>query len=279
MIIDSHVHVWTQQPEKYPWAPIGNYVPDSEASVEKLLQVMDATQVEKAVLVQPTPYGWDNRYLLDSMQKYPDRFKAVCLVDPFSSGNAKEMTRLVRQFGVSGFRLNWNLHPATLWETSQDHAAFWDAAGELDSALCIQCTPDHFDLLGSTCRKYPAVKVVIDHLGRVSAENGLDSPEFLKLLSLADLPNVHVKISGWYYCSQQNPPIKNVHPIVGKIVKAFSARRCVWGSDFPFIQEKWDVSEMIKTIRKWDFLTTDDLDWMMGQSAQNLWWKQPAAAG
>lgn len=279
MIIDSHVHIWTQQSERYPWAPIGNYVPDSEASAEQLLEVMDTNRVDGTVLVQPTPYGWDNRYLLDALQAHPDRFRAVCLVDPFSVDNRQEMTRLVEQYGVSGFRLNWNLHPPETWETSPEHAAFWQTAEELDCPVCIQCTPDHFDLLGSTCRKYPNVKVVIDHLGRISAEQSLEAPEFQKLLSLADLPNVHVKISGWYYCSQQTPPFENVHPFVACIIQAFGAERCVWGSDFPFIQEKWKYEEMLETTRKWDFLSADGLAWLLGQSAWNLWWKQPDAAG
>ena len=279
MIVDSHVHVWTQQPERYPWAPIGNYVPDSEASVEQLLEVMDATQVEKAVLVQPTPYGWDNRYLLDTVQSHPDRFRAVCLVDPFSPDNGNEMTRLDKQYGVSGFRLNWNLHPAKTWETSQEHAAFWDAAGELESPLCIQCTPDQFDLLGLTCLKYPGVNVVIDHLGRISAEYGPDAPEFQKLLALAGLPNVHVKISGWYYCSQQVLPFENLHPLAAGIIQAFGVRRCMWGSDFPFIQERWNYAGMLETIKTWGFLSTDGLTWLLGKTAQNLWWKGSTTAG
>jgi predicted TIM-barrel fold metal-dependent hydrolase len=279
MIIDSHVHIWTQQPERYPWAPIGDYVPDSEASAEQLLEVMDTNRVDGTVLVQPTPYGWDNRYLLDALQSHPDRFRAVCLVDPFSAGNAQEMTHLVKQYDVSGFRLNWNLHTPEVWETSPEHAAFWDAAGKLDCPLCIQCTPEHFDLLGSTCRKYPNVMVVIDHLGRVSAENGLEAPEFQKLLALAGLPNVHVKISGWYYCSQQVPPFENLYPLAAGIIQTFGARRCMWGSDFPFIQERWNYAGMLETIKTWDFLSTDDLNWLQGKSAHNLWWKGSTTEG
>ncbi len=91
MIIDSHVHVWVQQPEKYPWQPIGGYVPENEASVEMLLAVMDAAGVEGAVLVQPTPYGWDNSYLLDAAERYPDRFRCVCLVDPLDESRSAKL--------------------------------------------------------------------------------------------------------------------------------------------------------------------------------------------
>ncbi len=271
MIIDSHVHVWTQQPERYPWAPIGNYVPDSEASAGQLLKLMDENRVEQAVLVQPTPYGWDNRYLLDSLQSTPDRFKAVCLVDPFSPDNGNEMTRLVKQHGASGFRVNWNLHPAETWENSPEHAAFWQTAQELSCPVCIQCTPEYFALVGTTSREHPAVRVVIDHLGRINAEEGLSAPAFQNLLALAGIPNVSVKISGWYYCSQQEPPFANIYPLAAAIIQAFGAERCMWGSDFPFIQQKWSYASLVETVKSWDFLTADELDWLLGKTARSLW--------
>ena len=232
------MHVCTQQPERYPGAPIGNYVPHNEASVEQLLEVMDANQVEKTILVQPTPYGWDNRYLLDAQQSHPDRLRAVCLVDPFSPDNGNEITRLARQHGAAGFRVNWNLHLLDAWANSPEHAVFWHTAEELGCPVCIQCTPEFFALVGTTSREHPAVRVVIDHLGRINAEEGLSAPAFQNLLALAGIPNVSVKISGWYYCSQQEPPFINVHSLAAAIIQAFGAERCMWGSDFPFIQER-----------------------------------------
>jgi len=275
MIIDSHVHVWTQQPERYPWAPIGNYVPDNEASVEQLLEVMDTNQVEKTVLVQPTPYGWDNRYLLDAQQSHPDRLRAVCLVDPFSPDNGKEMTRLAKQHGAVGFRVNWNLYPPDAWANSPEHAVFWHTAEELECPVCIQCTPEYFALIISTCRKHPSVRVVIDHLGRITAEDGLSAPAFQSLLSLAGLPKVSVKISGWYYCSQQDPPFENVRPLAAAIIQAFGAERCMWGSDFPFIRERWSYTSLIEVIQHWDFLSQDELGWLLGKTAFRLWWEKP----
>ena len=85
-----------------------------------------------------------------------------------------------------------------------------------------------------------------------------------------------VKISGWYYCSQQQPPFENVHPLVAAIIQAFSAKRCMWGSDFPFIQERWSYTSLVEAIKHWNFFSQDELGWLLGKTAFHLWWEKPA---
>ena len=65
MIVDSHAHVWSSDILFYPWSPILAHVPPPSvpAPVEVLVDDMDRAKVDKVVLVQPSVYGWDNRYL------------------------------------------------------------------------------------------------------------------------------------------------------------------------------------------------------------------------
>jgi len=272
MIIDSHVHVWVTDPQRYPWSPIGGYVPDSDFPVEKLIEDMASSLVGGAVLVQPTPYGWNNRYLLDAVRSAPDKFRAVCLADPEDPQNTETMRDLVKAEGAKGFRLNWNLKPVSLWQDMASHLSFWKAAEELSVPICIQCTPDYLSLLDTMCQQFPHVRVVIDHFARIKTQDGPNSQDFQQLLLLSKKENVYMKISGFYYCSQQNPPFEDFLPFLRSIHKYFGAKRCVWGSDFPFVHEHWSYQGFLDFLKRNGEYSEDDLDWVLGKTAQGLWW-------
>jgi L-fuconolactonase len=272
MIIDSHVHVWVQQPALYPWSPVGGYVPQNEASIESLLTLMDANNVEGAVLVQPTPYGWDNRYLLDAARIAPNRFRTVCLVDPSQQNSASEMQKLVQESGANGFRFNWHLKPVEEWKNNSIHHDLWKMADKLNCPLCIQCTLDYVPLLQDFAKKHPSVRIVIDHLGKPNTSFGVNHPKFQELLSLADLKNVYIKLSGFYYASSQPAPFNDVLLFVQAIISAFDAHRCLWGSDFPFVVDRWNYASSLNWLNELVVLSAEDRSWILGKTAQKLWW-------
>src|SRR5258707_14827166 len=80
LLIDSHVHVWKHDPS-FPFAQ-GAHPPSEDASVEMLLELMQANGVDRTVLIQVIHYRWDNSYLANVLKRYPRQLKAVCRVDP-----------------------------------------------------------------------------------------------------------------------------------------------------------------------------------------------------
>jgi L-fucono-1,5-lactonase len=272
MIIDSHVHVWVQHPEKYPWQPIGGYVPENEASVEMLLAVMDTAGVGGAVLVQPTPYGWDNSYLLDAAERYPDRFRCVCLVDPLDENGSDALRRLVDERQIAGIRINWNIQPVEVWLTNAHHHALWKTACELAVPICLQLTPEYLRLAGDMAEEYCG-QMVVDHLGRPNTSAHSSDPQFMQLLALAAYKNVYVKLSGLNYYSDGQAPYRDVWPLIEAVCEGFGAQRCMWGSDFPFVQDHWSYDGLLSTIKKDWHLSPEQLDWVLGTTARNLWWQ------
>ncbi len=272
MIIDSHVHIWVQQPDQYPWSPVGGYVPDNEASVETLLKVMDLYNIDGAVLVQPTPYGWDNRYLLDSAKKAPKRFRTVCLVDPMGQDSSDEMKKLVEQSGVNGFRFNWHLRPLEDWSKNRNQQLLWQTADDLKCPLCIQCTLEYVPLLQKMAQEFPNVRIVLDHFGKPVISLGIQQPMFQNLLSLSKLPNVYIKLSGFYYASTQTAPYSDVLPFIQAIISSFGAQRCIWGSDFPFVMDRWKYASALNWINTLAFLSDSERSWILGKTAKNIWW-------
>ena len=140
MTIDAHLHLWVDKPDSYPWSPIGGYIPENEAPLSQFQKVMAVNEINGAVLVQPTPYGWDNSYLLHCKKTDPETFKAVVLVDPSSASACGDLQGLVMQ-GADGIRINLHLRPVQDWE-NQQFFELMEKCVSLELPVCLQLTPD-----------------------------------------------------------------------------------------------------------------------------------------
>lgn len=269
MTIDAHLHLWVIDPEQYPWQPIGGYVPEKEASLARYLDSMEEARIDRAVLVQPTVYGWDNSYLLACRNSHPETFKAVVLVDPFSTTAADTMVHLAEK-GADGLRINLQLQPLEQWNC----ASLWDlfsACEKLRMPVCFQTTPDYFGLIKQIGNKYQ-FHIVIDHLGRPAPDSKPTDPGFQALLALSDLPNVFVKLSGLNYYSRVPAPYADTWDLVKAVKAAFGPERCIWGSDFPFILEHWSFAGMLQVMQDSLDFDKEDLSWILAGTADSIWW-------
>ncbi len=215
MIVDAHVHVCVMDTDRYPFTPLLGYVPKAAAPAERLIERMDDCGVDAAVLVQPSYYGYDNRYLQEALGRYPERLRGVGLADPSTSPP-------VMPAGCAGVRLNAVGAPGRGWLTRTALAGFWRAAGEAGLVVCVQASADQVAEVAAVARTHPQVRCVIDHLGRGGWED---------LLAAAALPNMHAKVSGMAYASAETYPHRDVWARALEVVRAYGPERCLWGSD------------------------------------------------
>jgi L-fuconolactonase len=95
MIVDTHVHVFTDDRKRYPQNadnPHGAALPTIKdigqspwplTTAEILIKQMDEAGVDKATLVQAYfLYEYDNSYTIACANAYPDRFVSICCLDP-----------------------------------------------------------------------------------------------------------------------------------------------------------------------------------------------------
>merc|ERR1719414_1930249 len=81
--VDSHLHLWTPDTEKYPCVtpPPEHLNKDGRGTFENFVKLMDESGVASAVVVQPINYGQDYRYLTAAMNAHPDRLRGVFVAD------------------------------------------------------------------------------------------------------------------------------------------------------------------------------------------------------
>lgn len=267
-LIDSHVHVWINHP-KYPWAPETTSPPSKDATVEMLLQNMDANGVEKTVLVQVIYYRWDNSYTADCLRRYPDQFEAVCRVNPHAPNAADDLSFWVSQHGFRGVRLSPSVGPEGDWIADGTTDVIWRRARELRVPMTLLTSIQRLSDIQKMAAKFDGLQVVIDHV----AWPPLDQPELLPLLlALHSNPHIYLKISGMWHVSKQEYPFRDAHDTWKRIYQTFGPQRLMWGTDWPVSQSRLTYDQALSLIREeLDFLTESDKEWILGRTALQLW--------
>src|SRR5688500_5261164 len=134
-IIDTHLHVWTNDTRRFPFAHpyAANFQPPAIAgTVEMLLDEMDHHGIESAVLVQVIYYGWDNRYIADCIKRHPRRFRGQGLIDPTDINVAGKLEYWIRDHGLSGMRFSPIYYKGRdEWVNSDAHRRLWKKAEAL----------------------------------------------------------------------------------------------------------------------------------------------------
>lgn len=237
-LIDTHVHVWSDDPAAFPFAHPTNpnfRPPAIAATAGALLEEMDRYALSHAVLVQVIYYGWDNRYLARCLKEHPGRFRAQGLIDPLGADVADKLETLVREQGFSGVRLSPLYFPGRdEWVDSEAHRRLWQRADALRAILNFFILPTQLARLESMIARFPGVRVVIDHVARIDLKAASAERDLAQLVRLAKFPNVWVKVSELNTMSVSKlPPYADTFDVVKRVSDAFGPQRLLWGTGFP----------------------------------------------
>lgn len=269
MIVDAHVHIWKAHPE-YPDPSETVMSPLSEVPLSLLRDYMDENGVGRAVLVQPIYAGEDNSLVADAARAEPDRYAAVCVVDPRSPEAPDRLTDWVRVRGCRGLRLR----PVRKGEEEAfESAPLWDRARELRIPVSVLARQEHVPRIGAMAERYPEVPVIVDHMAHPDAAAGPEAPAFRALLDLSHLPNVHVKPTGFYYVTRTDYPYPDCAGFFRALLDRYGPRRLVWGTDFPHVLLRTGYRRSVLLFeRAFPEVSAADRALIMGGNAGRLYW-------
>ena len=268
MIVDSHVHVWKNDP-RYPWAQETKNPPKEDATAEMLLELMAANGVARTVLIQVMYYRWDNRYAADVMRRYPDQFTGVCRVDPTSAHAPDDLEYWTREHKFHGVRLSPGGGAEGDWICGPMMDPLWKRCSELRVPMTILTHVTRMPDIARLAERHPGLDVVIDHMAGCPP----DRPDLLKLLlELARYPRVFVKISHTCVVSKEDYPYRDTHEQVKRLYDAFGPRRLIWGTDWPVVERACSYAKALAIVRdELSFLTAEDKEWVLGKTALGVW--------
>ncbi len=222
---DCHSHIFAPV-DLYPYARQRKYSPP-QASLKAYRHMLATLGVDRAVIVQPSVYGFDNRATLDALKTGGDNFRGVAVIDPNLITRA-ELDRM-HHIGIRGVRVNQAYdHSLDMKYLHKVVERIQPLGWHLQIFADVNNIPDFKAEIAGL-----PVEVVIDHMGFVATAKGVNNTGFLDLLSLLKQGKCWVKLSGAYRMSAQSrPPYADVTAFAQALVKA-NPYRCVWGTDWP----------------------------------------------
>ena len=221
---DSHVHIFGPQ-DQYPHADNPGYIPNP-ATVAQLRAMLARIGCQRAVIVQPSYYGTDNRCTVDALRQGRGDFRGIAHFAPTITD--RELDEL-HGAGVRGVRLNLKAVNGQVPLEQLDALAQRLKGSGWHIQLYFYA--DHMPRLDEHLARLP-VEVSIDHFGYIRTSDGLEGAGFQMLLRLARSGRAWFKLSAPYRQSSQAPLFADVGPFARALFEA-APDRCVWGSDWP----------------------------------------------
>jgi D-galactarolactone isomerase len=221
---DTHLHFYDP---KFSTVP-GTATPPADANVDAYRKLQKRLGLTRAVIVQPSAYGKDNRCTLEGIAALGlSNTRGIAVVD--TSVTDAELARLT-QAGIRGVRyLMLADAPPLPWDmldqlTRRVQDVGWHVQLQMDGR--------RFAEREAQILRWPGT-IVIDHNGKFLEPVAVDDPAFHSLLRLLDSGRVWVKLSAPYETSKMGPPH---YDDVGRLAKALAKaapERMLWASNWP----------------------------------------------
>jgi L-fuconolactonase len=259
LLFDSHAHLVADDQARYPRNPMqraadapyrppgvigrpgGHHGPNPINEVPdalRMLRWMEEENVDGIVAVQKRMiYRYDNSYILDSSDRYPELFSAVVILDAEDQATPGLVRTWIERHGLAGVRLFGGRKPdgSMPWLNSPMALKTWDVAQQAGLVMDLEVLsqggggPSIPSIL-ALARDYPDVRIVLDHLLEPEMEEGEHFGLDERYDKLAGWNNIFFKFTSINLdiCREAGIPADKV---LRRAVDMFGADHLMWGSD------------------------------------------------
>jgi predicted TIM-barrel fold metal-dependent hydrolase len=255
-LYDSHAHLVSDDEVRYPRSypfenttlrmprvpgtignPGGMHGPNP-VNEKPTAELMDRWMTEEnvvgiAAVQKGMIYGTDNSYIVDAADLFPDRMRAIIIVDP-QAPETPQMVRDGARRGIVGIRFfGVGVVDKAAWLSSPAAMAVWELADELGVLVDIEAPASGSEVLipviETMADRFPRQRIVLDHVflpDCLLPDYGIDH----RFDGFAARPNISVKFTS---LSMDVIREKGVAPekVLRRTVDFYGADRTMWGSD------------------------------------------------
>jgi len=219
---DTHMHIFGPA-DRYPCIDERDYTP-ADALLEDYLTMRSVIGFERTVVIQPSIYGFDHSCTVNAVEAFGGSGRGVAVLDETATDGDIEN---LHQIGFRGTRFNLvnrgGIGVDVLEAVAARVAEFgWHIQVMVHGGVVAELAP--------RLARLP-VPVVIDHMGRMDADAGIEQPGFRALLGLIDGGRCWVKLSGCYRIDFSGPPWSAAAPFADALIRA-APERLVWATDW-----------------------------------------------
>jgi L-fuconolactonase len=262
LLFDSHAHLVADDQQRYPRNPMqrapdapprlpgvigfpgGHHGPDPINEIpdaSRVLRWMEEENVDGIVAVQKRMvYRFDNSYILDSSDRYPDLFSAVVMLDAQDEATPGLVRTWIEKHGLAGLRLFGGRKPdgSMPWLNSPAALRAWEVVNDAGLVMDIEVLAaggggPSIPTIIELSRRFPNVRLVLDHLLEPEHEHGIEEEDFgldERYAMLGEPENVFFKFTSINLdiCRETGIPADQV---LRRAVDLYGADRVMWGSD------------------------------------------------
>jgi L-fuconolactonase len=270
MIVDTHVHVISNDQYKYPRkaGELPEWVQDLSGAT--LIELNRESGIDRTILVQGFgAYEYDNSYAADCASEHPDNFGCVCIVDPLQAEAPEKLTYWVKRRGARGVRLFTMVEPEIIIDDPR-LVPFWQCAADLAIPICILMRFHQVGRLAALLERFPNVPVALDHVALPRLREGFPYAMLQPLFELARFPNLYLKFSSeTIYTARRGR--STPREFFGKLIEYFGPQRIMWGSNYPATYDRSLKEQLVMAREELAFLPDKDQRWCFGGTALALW--------
>lgn len=220
---DTHVHV-IGPADRYPMVGERHYTP-GPASVAQLRAHLAGQGISRAVIIQPSVYGTDNRCLLDALDAMPGQARGVAVLPEAITA---AQLRALDARGVRGIRINLESSGEAQAQALHLQLQAWaPRLADLGWHVQVYVPLEVIAACEAAVRALP-VPLVLDHVG-LWPDATSRAPACRNVLGLLEAGHLYLKLSASYRVPLSGPDLQ----AVATQLLATRPDRLLWASDWP----------------------------------------------
>ena len=277
LTIDCQVHSYLRNGPERPWR--AHLEGPDEVTGDDMVAAMDSVGVDGAILISPfSLYGYDASYAQEVYASHPNRFGLVRPFDPESETIEDDVAQWTSSPGVVGIRIM-----IAALDVDADHPGInriLAASSKAGVPVNVMCS-GKIQLMRDLARRNPDTQIIVDHVGLAQPFVPPAPPEpfadLENVISLSELDNVAIKISGACTLSHEEFPYSDIWEPLARVFDAYGLERCMWGTDWTRAVRLLNYEQGVEAFRVTDRLSDSDRAVLMGGTLARIYQWSPGS--
>lgn len=256
-IIDTHIHLYdTTRKDGVPWPPANDQVLYKPHLPKEFKQVAQPAGVTGVVIVEASDRLADNRWVLELVEGDDFFVGLVGNIDPYRPDFKKHLLDLQEDSRFVGIRAR--IPGKKLNYRDERLIANFRHLSQAKLTLDILMNgegPDTILEVDRLARQLPKLTIVVNHvLGYNIDGKGPEEQWRQAVKTLAENPNVYVKVSGLYQrCTDQPAPqeISHYESLLEVLWEHFGSERLIYGSNWPCTKKSGDYASFVRLVNRY----------------------------
>jgi L-fuconolactonase len=234
MRIDAHQHFWRYDAADYGWITDAMPALKRDFLPADLKPLLDDVGFDGSIAVQARHSMDETRWLLELAQSHAFVRGVVGWVDLCSPEAHRHLEQIASDRKLVGIRHAAQDEPDDEFLLRPDFCQGVALLAGFGLAYDILIYPRHLRAAATFARRFPEQRFVLDHIAKPPIAERVMEPWKKDVRALAELPNVHCKLSGmvtearWRQWRRED-----FRPYLDTILEAFGPARLMIGSDWP----------------------------------------------